>query len=85
MRDKAEKMIRSKLKQWKWNLRPEDSLEDLASEYNAKIRGEIVYYGRYSYSALVKVLQHIDYRLMLWATHKYNRLKGRPKKAKTWQ
>jgi len=38
----------------------------------------------WSYSALVKVLQHIDYRLMLWATHKYKRLKGRPQKAKIW-
>lgn len=84
MSDKAAKLIRSKVKQWKWNLRPGDSLEDLARECNAKIRGWIVYYGRYYYSVLVKVLQHIDYRLMLWATHKYKRLKGRPNKAKTW-
>jgi len=84
MSDKAAKLIRSKVKQWKWNLRPGDSLEDLARECNAKIRGWIVYYGRYYYSALVKVLQHIDYRLMLWAAHKYKRLKGRPQKAKAW-
>ncbi len=84
MSDKAAKLIRSKVKQWKWNLRPGDSLEDLARECNAKIRGWIVYYGRYYHSALVKVLQHIDYRLMLWANHKYKRLKGRPQKAKAW-
>jgi hypothetical protein len=59
MSDKAAKSIRSKVKQWKWNLRPRDSLEGLARECNAKIRGWIVYYGRYYYSALVKVLQHI--------------------------
>ena len=84
MSDKAGKRIRNEVKLLKWNLRPGDSLEDLANECNAKIRGWIVYYGRYCYSELYKILSYIDYRLMLWATHKFKRLKGKPRKAKAW-
>lgn len=84
MSDKAAKLVRSKVKQWRWNLRPDDSLEDLAKECNAKIRGWIAYYGRYYYSALYKILEYIDYRLTLWACHKFKRLKGKQRKAKAW-
>lgn len=82
--DKAGKRIRNEVKQLKWNLRPGDSLEVLANESNAKIRGWIVYYGRYCYSELYKILLYIDYRLMLWASHKFKRLKGKSRKAKAW-
>lgn len=84
MSDKAAKLVRSKVKQWRWNLRPGDSLEDLAKECNAKICGWIAYYGRYYYSALYKILEYIDYRLTLWASHKFKRLKGKQQKAKAW-
>lgn len=84
MSNKAAKRIRYEVKQLKWNVRPGDSLEDLANECNAKIRGWINYYGRYCYSSLYKVLEHIDYRIMLWATHKFKRFRGRSRKAKTW-
>ena len=84
MSNKAAKRVRYAVKQLKWNLRPSDSLEDLANECNAKIRGWITYYGRYCYSSVYKILQYIDYRLMLWATHKFKQLRGRPQKAKAW-
>jgi len=84
MSDKAAKRVRNEVKQLKWNLRPSHSLEDLANECNAKIRGWIAYYGRYCYSSLYKILDYIDYRLMLWATHKFKRFKGKPKKAYAW-
>jgi len=84
MSNKASKRVRHEVKQLKWNLRPGDSLEDLAEECNAKVRGWITYYGRYCYSSVYKILEYIDYRLMLWATHKFKRLKGRPQKAKAW-
>jgi len=58
--------------------------EELANECNAKIRGWIAYYGRYCYSSLNKLLNYIDYRLMLWAMHKFKRLKGKSQKAKAW-
>lgn len=82
--NKSAKRIRNEVKQLKWNVRPGDSLEDLARECNAKIRGWISYYGRYCYSSVYKILEHIDYRLMLWATHKFKRFKGRSQKAKAW-
>lgn len=84
MSNKASKRVRHEVKQLKWNLRPGDSLEDLAEECNAKVRGWITYYGRYCYSSVYKILEYIDYRLMLWATHKFKRLKGSPQKAKAW-
>jgi len=30
------------------------------------------------------ILEYIDYRLMLWAVHKFKRFKGKPQKAKAW-
>ena len=82
--NKAAKAIRSEVKNWKWNLRPGDSLSSIARESNPKIRGWLNYYARFCPSELHKVLAHIDRRLVLWATHKYKSLKGRSRKAKRW-
>ncbi|MEZ5479983.1 MAG: group II intron reverse transcriptase/maturase [Thiolinea sp.] len=84
MSDKAAKRIRQEIRQLRWNVRPGDSLSDLANECNAKIRGWMAYYGRYCYSSLYKLLEYIDYRLALWATHKFKRFKGKFRKARKW-
>lgn len=84
MGDKAAKRIRQEIRQLRWNVRPSESPSDLADECNAKIRGWIAYYGRYCYCLLYRLFEYIDYRLALWATHKFKRFKGRLRKARKW-
>ena len=82
--NKAAKAIRKKIRSWSWQLRPGDTLEDLARECNSIIRGWIYYYGRYYPSAMRRILEHINWRLVRWATCKYKKLRGRQRKAKIW-
>jgi group II intron reverse transcriptase/maturase len=84
MSNKAAKAIRKKVRSWSWQLRPGDTLEDLARECNSIIRGWIYYYGRYYPSAMRRILEHINWRLVRWATCKYKKLRGRQRKAKIW-
>jgi group II intron reverse transcriptase/maturase len=57
MSNKAAKAIRKKVRSWSWQLRPGDTLEDLARECNSIIRGWIYYYGRYYPSAMRRILE----------------------------
>ncbi len=82
--NKAATAIRQKIRSWKWQLRPGDTLEDLAIEYNPMIRGWINYYGRFNPSAMLGILDHINWRLIRWATCKYKKLRGRQRKATRW-
>jgi group II intron reverse transcriptase/maturase len=82
--NKAAKAIRKKVRSWSWQLRPGDTLEDLARECNSIIRGWIYYYGRYYPSAMRRIHEHINWRLVRWATCKYKKLRGRQRKAKIW-
>ncbi len=81
---KAAKAIRQKVCGWNWQLRPGDTLEDLALECNPIVRGWINYYGRFNPSAMSGILHHINWRLVRWATCKYKKLKGRQQKATRW-
>jgi len=82
--NKAAKAIRQKVRSWNWQLRPGDTLEDLARECNSIIRGWINYYGRFNPSAMLGILDHINWRLVRWATCKYKKLRGRQRKATRW-
>jgi len=82
--NKAAKAIRQKVRGWSWQLRPGDTLEDLARECNPIIRGWINYYGRFNPSAMFGILDHINWRLVRWATCKYKKLRGRQRKAAKW-
>ena len=50
--NKAAKAIRDEAKRWRWHLRSDKHLEDLARMFNPIIRGWISYYGRFYKSAL---------------------------------
>lgn len=82
--NKAAKAIRQKVRSWNWQLRPGDTLEDLAIECNPIIQGWINYYGRYNPSEMSGILHHINWRLVRWATCKYKKLRGRQQKATRW-
>jgi group II intron reverse transcriptase/maturase len=82
--NKAAKAIRQEVRNWRRQLRPGETLDDLARECNPKVRGWINYYGRFYPSALYRILEHIDWRLVRWATCKYKKLRGRQRRASRW-
>ncbi len=82
--NKAAKAIRKESKSWRWHLRSDKSLEDLARMFNPVIRGWINYYGRFYKSALYPTLRCLDRRLVRWAMRKFKRLKGHKRRAAQW-
>jgi hypothetical protein len=60
------------------------SLDDLASRYNAYIRGWVNYFGHFYGSHLSRALLRIDAFLTQWARRKYRRLSRRPRSARAW-
>ena len=82
--NKAAKAIRQKSRTWKWPLRSDKKLEDLAWMFNSTIRGWINYYGRYYKSAMYPTLKCLERRLVMWATRKYKRLRNHRRRAAQW-
>ena len=82
--DKARKAIRQTLRDWALHRRSDSSIDDLARQINAPIRGWINYYGRYYRSALYPLLGHIDRILVRWACRKYKSLHGSRRRARHW-
>ena len=71
-------------RRWRWPVRSDKSLEDLARMFNVNIRGWINYFGRYYKSALYPILRCLDRRLAQWATRKYKRLRKHKRRASHW-
>lgn len=82
--NKAAKAIRDEAKRWRWHLRSDKHLEDLACMFNPIIRGWITYYGRFYKSALYPTLRCLDRRLVQWARRKFKRLKRHRRRAEQW-
>lgn len=82
MSNRAGKAIRQEIRKWNLCGRSGSTLEEMARECNAQIRGWINYYGAYYKSQLYPTLKQIDRKLMLWATRKYKNLKGHKRRAR---
>ena len=82
--NRAAKAIRQQVRNWRWHLRSDKSLEDLAWMFNANIQGWINYFGGYYKSAMYPILRSLDRRLVRWATRKYKRLRGHRRRAAHW-
>jgi RNA-directed DNA polymerase len=82
--NKAAKAIRRTSRGWKWPLRSDKKLEDLARMFNPIIQGWINYYSRYYKSALYPTLKSLERRLVMWATRKYKRLRHHRRRAAQW-
>jgi RNA-directed DNA polymerase len=73
---KSKKRILDQLQYAKLNLRTSSKLEELAQGLNAKIRGWVGYFGKFTRSSLQKVFAHINFRLVKWCMKKYKKYKG---------
>jgi len=57
------------------------SMDDIARELNPTLRGWIVYYGRFTPSALGPILRYVNLTIQAWMMRKFKRFKGRKTKA----
>jgi group II intron reverse transcriptase/maturase len=79
----AIKRIGQEIREWKLPRQTSVSLNQLARRYNAQIRGWMNYYSHFYKSALHRLYQHIDRKLMKWAQCKYRKITGTTR-AKAW-
>ena len=64
--------------------RTNGTLESIALKINPIVLGWINYYGRYYKSALNPIFNHLNRKLVKWATRKYKRMKGSQRRARKW-
>ena len=72
------------IREWHLPRQTSASLNELATRYNATLRGWLNYYGRFYPSALRRVFDHFDQQLLCWARRKYRKLARRPRRSRRW-
>jgi len=82
--NKACKVMRQTIRQWRLHLKPDKRLEDISRMFNPVLRGWINYYGKFYKSALYPVLRHMNRALIHWARRKYKRLSRHRRRAEYW-
>jgi RNA-directed DNA polymerase len=75
----ALKRMRETVRSWKLHRQTPATLQDLAWQYNATIRGWTNYYEAFYKTAMQELYQYLDQKLMQWARRKYKTL------ARHWQ
>ena len=78
------KAIRAEIRSWDLQNRSDKSIEDLSRMFGAKLRGWINYFGHFYKSALYPTFYNLNRKLVKWATRKYKKLRGRPRRAHYW-
>jgi RNA-directed DNA polymerase len=79
----AMKRIRQAIREWNLPRQTSLSLNELAKRYNAQIRGWMNYYSHFYKSALCRLYDHLDRKLMQWAQRKYRKVTGTTR-AREW-
>jgi group II intron reverse transcriptase/maturase len=79
----AMKRIRQAIREWNLPRQTSVSLNELAKRYNAQIRGWMNYYSHFYKSALCRLYDHLDRKLMQWAQRKYRKVTGTTR-AREW-
>src|SRR5882762_2443969 len=80
----AKKRIRHVIREWNLPRQTSVSLNELARRYNAHILGWMNYYSHFYKSALYRLYDHIDQKLVRWAQRKYRKLAGKQERARAW-
>jgi RNA-directed DNA polymerase len=76
--------MNSQIREWKLPRQTSVGLNELAKRFNATLRGWLNYYGRFYKSAMQRVFDHFDQRLLSWARRKYRKLARRPRRSQRW-
>lgn len=80
----AMKRMRRQISDWQLPRQTSVGLHALAQRYNATLRAWLNYYGRFYRSAMRRVFDHFDRRLLSWARRKYRKFAGHPRRARRW-
>lgn len=80
----ATQRMRRRISEWTLHRQTPDSIHALALRYNPILRGWLNYYGTFYQSAMRKVFDHFDRRLLRWARRKYRKLARHPHRAARW-
>ncbi len=72
------------IRTWKLPRRTSVGLHELAKLCNPSLRGWLNYYGRFYKSAMRRVFDHFDQRLLRWARRKYRKFARCPRQARRW-
>ncbi len=67
-----------------WHRRSTLSIQDIATQVNAQMKGVIRYYGKYKLWELQRLMWHFEFRLIKWVLNKYKKFKGSYTKAYQW-
>jgi hypothetical protein len=70
----ALKRMRKEVRGWRIYRQTPGTLDELARQYNPKIQGWWNYFGAFYRSAMHRLFQYIDGKLMQWAMRKYKTL-----------
>jgi RNA-directed DNA polymerase len=82
--NKAKKKMRQTVREWRLQMQTRASLKELATKYNAVIRGWVNYYGRSYKTEMQGIARHINLALIRWAQKKYKNLHRRQRCAAEW-
>lgn len=82
--NKAAKVIRQTVRDWRLHRHTPISLEEIARRINPVLRGWMDYYGRFYRSRLVWIMAHVDLHLAKWIARKYKRVRRSLSRAYEW-
>ncbi|MCB0738112.1 MAG: group II intron reverse transcriptase/maturase, partial [Bacteroidetes bacterium] len=80
----AEKRIAAEWKKMKFHKWTGADIQQIANEFNPKIKGIIQYYGRFKKWKLERLLRNFHFRLVKWLLNRYKRFAKSYKKAYSW-
>ena len=78
--NKAKKRIRKEIRSWKVHLWSSLTIFEISAYCNPRIRGWIVYYGKFNKSVLYPIFKRFNAILCNWAHRKYKKLHNRRKR-----
>jgi len=67
-----------------WHRQTVLSIQDIAIDINAQMRGLINYFGKINSRGLHKLIRRLHFRLAKWAMNKYKRFRGKYGQAFNW-
>lgn len=80
----SEKRIVETIRQSHFQRRSNATLEEIASEFNPRIRGWVNYYGKFMKHKLDRIFRRFRFHLMKWVLNRYKSFKTSKRKAYNW-
>lgn len=80
----AMKSMRKTIKGWRMHRQTFATLEQLADQYNAVLRGWWNYYGSFYKTEMLWLIDYLNQRLACWARRKYKKLKCHKRQSFLW-